>query len=144
MKEILEFIQNAEGLNNVRFAAIMDVAPASISHILSGRNKPSYDFIVKLVETFPQYDARWLITGKGEPYNSTPARGQGAFDFRSTNRTLSEQPATQDGEENTVLPPFVATPDLQTATPHSTSAIPASDRLIVCFPDHTFEEYVKR
>ncbi len=41
------------------------VSRATISHILSGRNKPSVDFLHKLLGNFPQINANWLITGIG-------------------------------------------------------------------------------
>ena len=38
---------------------------ATISHILSGRNKPSIDFLQKLLNNYPELNANWLITGVG-------------------------------------------------------------------------------
>ena len=38
---------------------------ATISHILSGRNKPSIDFLEKLLSTYDSINANWLITGIG-------------------------------------------------------------------------------
>ena len=48
------------------FADNIGVNKATISHILSGRNKPSIDFISKLLSYYNDLDANWLITGKGE------------------------------------------------------------------------------
>lgn len=55
----------AEGLTPARFADEIGVQRSSISHILSGRNKPSYDFISKILSRFSGINAEWLITGKG-------------------------------------------------------------------------------
>lgn len=46
------------------FADKIGVQRSSISHILSGRNKPSLDFIQKIMEHYPKIDAQWLINGK--------------------------------------------------------------------------------
>jgi transcriptional regulator with XRE-family HTH domain len=46
------------------FAERIGVQRSSISHVLSGRNKPSIDFLEKILNTFPDIDANWLITGK--------------------------------------------------------------------------------
>ncbi len=46
------------------FADLLGVQRSRISHILNGRNKPSVDFIEKVIEHFPRVDAGWLITGK--------------------------------------------------------------------------------
>jgi transcriptional regulator with XRE-family HTH domain len=45
------------------FADVLGVQRSSISHVLNGRNKPSMDFIQKILENFPRVDAKWLITG---------------------------------------------------------------------------------
>lgn len=45
---------------------LINVQRSTLSHILSGRNKPSLDLIERFTEAFPQVDIIWLITGKGE------------------------------------------------------------------------------
>ncbi|MGB5418225.1 helix-turn-helix domain-containing protein [Algibacter sp.] len=47
------------------FAEKIGVQRSSISHILSGRNKPSLDFILKILSTYPEVDLYWLFNGKG-------------------------------------------------------------------------------
>lgn len=47
------------------FAEAIDVGRSSISHILSGRNKPSLDFVMKVVQTYPEVELYWLLNGKG-------------------------------------------------------------------------------
>lgn len=47
-------------------AALLEVQRSNISHILNGRNMPGAAFIEKLLISFPDMDARWLITGEGE------------------------------------------------------------------------------
>lgn len=54
------------GLTSSEFADEIDVQRSNISHITSGRNKPSLDFIIKIKERFPDLDWDWLIAGKGE------------------------------------------------------------------------------
>lgn len=48
------------------FADGMNVGRSSISHILSGRNKPSLDFVMKVVSSYPEVDLYWLLNGKGD------------------------------------------------------------------------------
>ncbi|MBT8325707.1 MAG: helix-turn-helix domain-containing protein [Winogradskyella sp.] len=45
------------------FAQKIGVQRSSISHILSGRNKPSLDFILKILKTYKHVDLYWLING---------------------------------------------------------------------------------
>ncbi|MDR2237026.1 MAG: helix-turn-helix domain-containing protein [Chryseobacterium sp.] len=52
------------------FADEIDVQRSSISHITSGRNKPSLEFIIKIKSRFPEILWDWLITGEGEMLKS--------------------------------------------------------------------------
>ena len=54
-----------EDLKSSAFADKICVNRATISHILSGRNKPSIDFLEKLLYVYPEVNANWLITGIG-------------------------------------------------------------------------------
>ncbi|OUS00928.1 transcriptional regulator [Flavobacteriales bacterium 33_180_T64] len=47
------------------FAEKIGVQRSSISHILSGRNKPSLDFVLKVLSSFPEVELYWLMKGKG-------------------------------------------------------------------------------
>lgn len=62
-----QFLQ-LENLTPARFADIMGVQRSNISHLLSGRNKPGYDFIQKFLNTFPDINPEWFLTGRGKPY----------------------------------------------------------------------------
>ncbi|WP_299109699.1 helix-turn-helix transcriptional regulator [uncultured Winogradskyella sp.] len=48
------------------FAEKIGVQRSSISHILSGRNKPSLDFVMKVLHTYPEVELYWLLNGKGD------------------------------------------------------------------------------
>ena len=48
------------------FAEKIGVQRSSISHILSGRNKPSLDFVMKILHTYPEVELYWLMNGKGQ------------------------------------------------------------------------------
>tara|TARA_Y100001933_G_scaffold253821_1_gene294634 strand:+ start:4694 stop:5098 length:405 start_codon:yes stop_codon:yes gene_type:complete len=48
------------------FADEIGVQRSSISHLLNGRNKPSLDFVMKLVNTYPEVDLYWLLKGEGD------------------------------------------------------------------------------
>jgi len=61
----------SEGITPAKFADVIGVQRSSISHILNGRNKPSYDFIIKILERFQGINAEWLLTGKGSMIKSS-------------------------------------------------------------------------
>ena len=65
MKDQLIKLMEAEGMSPSKFADEIGVQRSSISHILSGRNKPSYDFLSKILNRFSGINAEWLLTGKG-------------------------------------------------------------------------------
>ncbi len=74
MNKRLEQFMRSEGLTSAKFAEILSVQPSSISHLLSGRNNPNFDFISKLLMMFPNLNPHWIINGIGEMYldsNST-------------------------------------------------------------------------
>ena len=60
--KILEY----SGFTASEFADEIDVQRSSISHIISGRNKPSLEFIVKIKNRFPEISWDWIILGQGE------------------------------------------------------------------------------
>ena len=68
MKARLERILSEKSLSANKLAELLEVQPSGISHILSGRNKPSLDFIVKLLSVFPDISPDWFILGKGNMY----------------------------------------------------------------------------
>lgn len=61
----LEILLEYYGLNASAFADKIGVQRSSMSHLLSGRNKPSLDFILKILEVFPEIDLYWILIGKG-------------------------------------------------------------------------------
>jgi transcriptional regulator with XRE-family HTH domain len=68
MKErILEFLRK-ENKTSAQFAEEINVQPSGISHILSGRNNPSLDFVIKMLEKYSFLSTDWLLFGKGSMY----------------------------------------------------------------------------
>lgn len=61
LKKILEYY----GFSAATFADKIGVQRSSISHLLSGRNKPSLEFVLKVVQNFPEVNLYWLLNGKG-------------------------------------------------------------------------------
>ena len=66
MIDRIQLILKSKSLSPSQFADEIQVQRSSISHILSGRNKPSLDFIMKILSTYPELNADWLIFGKGQ------------------------------------------------------------------------------
>ena len=63
----------AENISQAYFADTINVVRASVSHVLAGRNNPSYDFIKAIMDNYPKLNIEWLILGKGKMYKENPA-----------------------------------------------------------------------
>ncbi len=61
LKQILSYYD----ISATAFAESIDTQRSSISHLLSGRNKPSLDFVLKVLEKYPEVKLYWLVNGKG-------------------------------------------------------------------------------
>lgn len=79
MKErLLEFLKN-ENKSSAQLAEEIGVQASGISHILSGRNNPSLDFVLKMLEKYQFISTEWLLFGKGSMYKE--ARMQNLFEY---------------------------------------------------------------
>lgn len=61
MKEKLEFLLRTKSHTATSLARLLEIQPSGISHILSGRNKPSFDLVVKILRAFPDINPDWLM-----------------------------------------------------------------------------------
>ncbi len=92
MKRFLE----QKGMSVPVLASRMGVQRSSIAHILSGRNKPSYDLIRRFLEAFPEIRAEWFILGKGEMFK-TPVQ---ETLFESTDLSIHSKQSEKEEPEN--------------------------------------------
>lgn len=60
----IKMVMKANQMNAASFADRIGVQRSNLSHILTGRNKPSLDFIEKMLIQFPKVNASWLISGQ--------------------------------------------------------------------------------
>lgn len=61
----------AENITQAQFADTLQIVRASVSHVLSGRNNPSYDFIKAIMEHYPLLNIEWLMLGTGKMYKGS-------------------------------------------------------------------------
>mgnify|MGYP003586966748 CR=1 FL=1 len=86
----LEIILDYYGLNASSFADKIGVQRSSMSHLLSGRNKPSLDFVMKILDVFPEVDLYWILVGKG---NFPKSENEIVSNFQNTN---SDSPSSSN------------------------------------------------
>ena len=65
-RERIELLMRCYELTPSQFADRTGIQRASVSHIISGRNKPSLEVMLKIYDAFPGIDMKWLMTGVGE------------------------------------------------------------------------------
>ncbi|MDX2361175.1 MAG: helix-turn-helix transcriptional regulator [Crocinitomicaceae bacterium] len=63
IEERIKLIITANNESPSSFADKIDINRSNLSHVLSGRNKPSFDFLSKILNHYPNVNAAWLITG---------------------------------------------------------------------------------
>lgn len=68
MNTRLKQFLSAENISQSQFADTINVVRASVSHVLAGRNNPSYDFIKAIMDNYPSLNIEWLMLGKGKMY----------------------------------------------------------------------------
>jgi len=140
MKDRIAHIIRAKNLTAAEFALRLGIQPSNISHLLSGRNNPSLDFVKKLKETFPEYSLDWIVLGRGpitvsEPFvTNTPVE---PVSLSSVQESSSETKAegtlfdqSFEEESPTKLPQTFPTATLK--------------QIIMVYSDNTFEQILPR
>lgn len=84
MNNRLQQFLELENLTPARLADTLGVQRSGLSHILSGRNKPGYEFLTKLLHKFPHINSEWLLLGKGKPYKDMMGENGGSSSLPSS------------------------------------------------------------
>ena len=61
MKERIAQIVQKEGMTAAQFADKIGISPSSLSHILSGRNNPSLEVVMKIHKACDYISLDWLL-----------------------------------------------------------------------------------
>ena len=135
---ILEFLKR-ENKTSAQFAEDIHVQPSGISHILSGRNKPSLDFVIKMLERYPFLSTEWLIFGKGSMYKE-PRMGDlfADIDFTNTEKKVNisasaEKTGSFETPDQTIIQEIIS----EQPHPGHSRAI----KIVWFYEDNCFEEF---
>lgn len=66
----INLLLRAKNITARTFAEEIGIQPSGMSHILSGRNNPSLDFVTKVIRRYPEISLEWLVFGQGEMLKS--------------------------------------------------------------------------
>jgi len=135
MKErLLEFLKN-ENKSSAQFAEEIGVQASGISHILSGRNNPSLDFVLKMLEKYQFLSTDWLLFGKGSMYKDI--KMQNLFDFDSGDNKENNGKQIK----NELIKPEIEKKDSSLPSDKLTSEVV---RIVWFYENSSFEEFFPR
>lgn len=150
MNDRLQQFLAAENITQADLAETIKVTPASVSHILNGRNKPGYDFIAGMLRHYPNLNIEWLISGKGKMYKTDrqqePATaGHSLFDavqedvpIRENDGAAEKEPKIRADELSALHEALVKASAIQSAQepPKQRKAV----KIVIFYDDDTFQE----
>jgi len=113
----IKVIMKVNQLTAAKLAEEIGVQRSNVSHVLSGRNKPSFEFLHKLLQRYPKVNVQWLITGKSQPPEASPKNTM--EDDQSKNRRSAPDDIPESYEE-----------------------APEIDRIVIFYRNGTFKTYV--
>lgn len=140
MKErLLEFLRN-ENKSSAQLAEEIGVQASGISHILSGRNNPSLDFVLKMLDKYRFLSTDWLLFGKGSMYKEPKMQTLFDLDAINTPQVSVEQPKNLRPEpENPNIQGSPSTRDSAFAQPRSG---PEVIKIVWFYENNSFEEFL--
>lgn len=151
LKDKILKIMTVERLSASVFADRIGVQRSSISHILSGRNKPSLEFLQKIIGTFPNYSTEWLFMGNGTMHKDTEQEvpevdsltNQSLFEEKnSVNSVPAENIEQSRPTVEPIKPQHQTNPSINTpivAAVNNTNKV--VEQIIICYSDKTFDTY---
>ncbi len=149
MKHRIEYLIEELQMTNAKFAEEINVPKSIISHILTGRNKPSLEFITKILTKFKNINPEWLLFGKGNIYktlsqedssNNNNNNTENATLFDNINKNLPDNdknniPLTNNSNNRHS--------DIITENKNKHIITKQIKKIIVYYSDNTFEEFNK-
>ena len=140
------------------FADEIGVQRSSISHILSGRNRPSFDIIQKIIRRFPELGYEWIMEEDNQPTSSSPhigyAANRGTMTRSTVERYGSSEPlpisypppaATIRSQRNEIPPVAVGSTPVTITEQPAAIAVGGNDkkveRILIFYTDGSFREY---
>ena len=110
LKKVLDYYK----ISAATFADEINVQRSSISHLLSGRNRPSLDFVLKVLDKYDTVDLYWLMNGKG----SFPKKSTSSAPAQPSSRKIKELDQTVESFPEKEI-----------------------DRIVIFYKDGSFENY---
>ncbi|MGB0980616.1 MAG: helix-turn-helix transcriptional regulator [Winogradskyella sp.] len=126
LKKVIDFYDESAS----SFAEKIGVQRSSISHILSGRNKPSLDFVMKILHSYPEVELYWLLKGEGEF-----PRAQKQPEPKKPN--LFEQPV-ENSKPNASASKLISNSNLESVSNLNSDI----ERIVIFYKNGSFKSYI--
>lgn len=168
LKDRIQLLISTRGMTNATFAEKIGVQPSNISHVLSGRNKPSLDLVHKILSSFKEVRTEWLVHGSGsmtKAYNLFEMEGDDFREGESVEVKNNNTPA-KASEETMKIPPLFELKEVEKDSQESEIKLveeekevmmdmsrkvekenphkkptKSIERIVVFYEDKTFKEY---
>ncbi len=142
MKErILQFL-HSENKTSSQLAEEIAVQPSSISHIISGRNKPSLDFVLKMLNTYGDLESDWLLFGRGEMYKNQIVDtlfNEDAFEKDKSNGSVKNSRVKATSPEDFINSKVTDNEKHSAINPESDQRVVKT--VMILYSDNSFSEY---
>ncbi|MFV0521355.1 MAG: helix-turn-helix domain-containing protein [Mangrovibacterium sp.] len=149
MNSRIRLILDYKGITATEFANAIGVQPSNVSHVLNGRNNPSQPFIEKILNYYPEINARWLLLGKGTMLDSEYQKEEDNVRIQNSLFDVpQESKPTELIEKSSIYK--CKSSDTQQELLNNESKSPESIqtrhiiRIVTFYSDQTFEEYYPR
>jgi len=142
MKDRIRQIIDSEELTQSEFAQRVGVQRSNISHILSGRNKPSVDFLQKLLSNFTHINIDWILTGEGTMYKEDFTEDKPETNIKEENIIATDSQHVDDNNEQSKEKTEIKSKEPPIGSTEVVLGQP--DQVLVLFNDNTFITYKKR
>ncbi len=148
MREQIQKFLIKENISPSKFADVLGIQRSSISHILSGRNNPGYDLIIKIIDQYDRLNPEWLLTGKGNMYksidNNDNISKQSVIDYKPKMVEDENAPIYSNISNDTNVN-SVADRKITNVTSSSSTQIDISkslEKVLLFYSDGSFEQYI--
>lgn len=153
MEERIKKFMEYKGISPSELADAIGVQRSNVTHVIKARNKPSFQFIEKLLQIYPEINAKWLLLGEGNMVEGI-SKSRTLFDpvsepliDKAITEKKIEPEIIKDYSSSTVKQTILPPPETDKKEPENElydsffSAEKPIERMIVFFKDQTFKVY---
>ena len=147
MIDRINMLLKAKNITVSQFSQAIKIQRSGMSHILSGRNKPSLDFVLRVLKRYPEINPSWFLMGEGEMYISDKIDTQttmfpSQLEIDDTKEIIDVDKHNQEPINNELIDSQNRYLDNENITMGRTNT-KKIEKIIVLYSDNTFDEYLK-